>query len=336
MTTKVKFKTIVKISEKIKSNVEKNHVLPGKVTVDKISYTYAQAGYLIAKAVQKPGKDVELKKVANAPNKSGQTVKFTIELANYKKLAKTLTDFIEKKERLPNYLTYNGKKIKQRVFIYSFAKIIVWYDNHKNTLPNNCRFWTSETVAKSTSTTTSTSSKTSTSTKKGKHGHATKHGCNNMGQNNGYYCGVHSLQEIIRNLTGKVISQSKLAGWAGTTTSGTDHQGLLTALAKAAKELGVKFKAAWYNFSQLGWSGIKKIVKSSNQDCLIHNLYRNQWGHYEVINSVSDSNIKVQNSLGSKCTNTCYCGYVEDRTPSTFRSYINGISQKSVLVVTLA
>ena len=32
--TKVKFKTIIKISEKIKSHVEKEHVLPGSVTVD--------------------------------------------------------------------------------------------------------------------------------------------------------------------------------------------------------------------------------------------------------------------------------------------------------------
>ncbi|MBP3226406.1 MAG: hypothetical protein J6M08_05735 [Methanobrevibacter sp.] len=335
--TEIKFKTIVKISEKIKSHVEKNHVLPGKVTVDKVEYTYPTAAYLIANGVVNPGKDVELLKMSKAPAPSGETVDLKLTTNEYKSLAKNLITFMKPSShrRLPNFLTCKSKQIKQRVFIYSFAKIVVFYSEN-NRLPTSCKFRTSETVAKSTSTTTSTSSKTSTSTKKGKHGHATKHGCDNMGQNNGYYCGVHSLQEIIRNLTGKVISQSKLAGWAGTTTSGTDHQGLLTALAKAAKELGVKFKAAWYNFSELGWSGIKKIVKSSNQDCLIHNLYRNQWGHYEVINGVSDSNIKVQNSLGSKCTDTCYCGYVEDRTPSTFRSYIKGISQKSVLVVTLA
>ena len=154
-----------------------------------------------------------------------------------------------------------------------------------------------------------------------------------MGQNNGVYCGPHSLQECIRNLTGKVISQSTLASWAGTGSGGTDHQGLETAVAKAAKELGVKLTCKWYSFSELGWSGIKKILASQNQDCVIHNLYRNQWGHYEVVNAV-DGNINVQNSLGNQSCNGCYCGYIEYRTQSEFNSYISGISQKSVLVIT--
>ena len=334
MTTNVKFKTIVKISKKIKTYVEKETKLPGKVTVDNATYTIQDARYLISEAVQNPGKSVKLIKCGLALKPSGETVDLKLTQTSYQSLAKKLSNFMSKKEnrRLPNYLSGFGKKIKQIVFIYSFAKIIVFYDK-EGRLPKTCGFKTSEVTKKATSTSTSSSAKKAS---KKKHGHATKHGCDNMGQNNGYYCGVHSLQEIIRNLTGKVISQSKLASWAGTTTSGTDHEGLLTALAKAAKELGVKFKAAWYNFSQLGWSGIKKIINSSNQDCLIHNSYRLKWGHYEVVNSVSDSNIKVQNSLGDKCTSSCYCGYVENRSPSTFRSYINGISQKSVLVVTLA
>ena len=167
-----------------------------------------------------------------------------------------------------------------------------------------------------------------------KYGHATSSGCDNRGQNNGYYCGCHSLQEVIRNLTGKVIKQSTIASIAGTTTDGTDHQGLNTVIAWFNKKYGYNLKVEWKNFSELGWSGIKKIVDSTNQDCVIHNLYRNQWGHYEVINKVTDGNIKVQNSLGDKCSSGCYCGYVEDRTPAEFRSYISGISQKSVMVIT--
>jgi len=104
-----------------------------------------------------------------------------------------------------------------------------------------------------------------------------------------------------------------LAGWAGTGSAGSSHAGLETAVAKAAKELNVTLSVKWYNFSELGWDGIKKILDSKNQDCVIHNLYRNQWGHYEVINSVNDSNINVQNSLGNQTCNGCYCGYIENR-----------------------
>ena len=323
--TEIKFKTIVKISEKIKSHVEKNHVLPGKVTVDNVEYDYPTCAYLIAEAVVSPGKDVELLHMKEAPAKTGETVDLELSTNEYKSLAKNLLTFMKPKvhRRLPNFLTCKGKKVKQRVFIYSFAKIIVFYAAN-NRLPTSCKFKTSETVAKSKSS----------SAKKSKHGHATVHGCDNMGQNNSVNCGPHSMQEVIRNLTGKVIKQSTLAGWAGTGSGGTDHQGLETAIAKAGKQLGVKFTVKWYNFSDLGWNGINKILKSKNQDCIIHNLYRNKWGHYEVVNSISGSNVKVQNSLGNQGCGSCYCGYVEDRSTSEFRSYIRGISQKSVMVIT--
>lgn len=173
-----------------------------------------------------------------------------------------------------------------------------------------------------------------------KYSHATKSGCDNMGQNNSVYCGPHSLQEVIRNLTGIVVPQSTLAGWAGTTSAGTSHQGLETAVAQFNKKYSKNLKVTWKYFSEVGWSGIDKIIKSNNQDAIIHNLYRRTEsgggdGHYEVVNAVSN-NVNVQNSLGSKCSNGCYCGYIEYRSQSTFTYYINGISQKSVMVITNA
>lgn len=324
---KIEFKDIQILAKDCKNYVEKNKKLPKTLTVNKVKYTFPQIGYILSKSVASIGKDVTVKKVNEAPNPTGETVKLDLNKTEYIKEAKEYYKFIEEKNRIPNYSTIKGKKVKQRVMIYSLAKIIVWYTNHSKTLPNTCRFYTSETVA------AKSSSSTPTKTKK-KYGHATKSGCDNMGQNNGYYCGCHSLQEVFRNLTGKVVPQATIANVCGTTSSGTDHNGLNTCVVWFNKTYGFNLKVEWKNFSDLGWSGIKKIVNSTNQDCVIHNLYRNQWGHYEVINSVSDSNIKVQNSLGNKCTSSCYCGYVENRTPSTFRSYISGISQKSVMVIT--
>ena len=166
-----------------------------------------------------------------------------------------------------------------------------------------------------------------------KYGHSTRSGCDNMGQNNGYYCGCHSLQEVFRNLYDIVVPQKTIASWCGTTSDGTSHDGLLNGVANFNKKYNKNLKVSWKNFSDLGWDGIKKIVNSTNQDCIIHNLYRNQWGHYEVVNNVS-SNVNVQNSLGDYCSNGCYCGYIEYRTQSEYRSYINGISQKSIMVLT--
>ena len=53
-----------------------------------------------------------------------------------------------------------------------------------------------------------------------------------------------------------------------------------------------------------------------------------------MINKVYDDYCDVQNSLGDYCDYPAYYGYVEERYLSTFRSYISGISQKSIMVIT--
>lgn len=167
-----------------------------------------------------------------------------------------------------------------------------------------------------------------------KYGHATKNGCDNKGQNTSVYCACHSLQEVFRNLTNIIVPQSTIAKWAGTTSGGTSHAGIRTAVAQFNKKYKKNLKVVEKNHSEIGWDGVKKIIASKNQDCIIHNLYRNKYGHYEVVNSVGNVNVNVQNSLGSKCAKGCYCGYTELRTRAAFKSYINGISQKSMIIIT--
>ena len=324
----MKWKTIVSNAEKIKESVEKKSkiILDGKLTE-------AQLLYVFAKAVKNPNHDYETITVYKAPNPIGNPVNKSLTEKEYKDLAYRIVKFINDTQTAPNYATYKGYAIANELSLYCFSKIIVYYDEHSNTLPRTCKFNSTDikyTTSKSTKTTITTNTSTSSTTKK--YGHAKKSGCDNMAQNNSYYCGCHSLQEVFRNLTGIVVPQSTIAGVCGTTTSGTDHDGLNTCVAWFNRKYGYNLQVSWKNFSDLGWTGIKKIVDSKNQDCVIHNLYRNQWGHYEVVNDVS-SNVNVQNSLGSSC-GSCYCGYIEYRTQSTFRSYISGISQKSIMVIT--
>lgn len=341
--TKVKFKTIVKIANEIKKHVEKNYVLPGSVTVDGVKYSYTQAGYIIAKAVQSPGKDVELINVAKAPKKSGETVELKLTKAEYKEAAKILTDFIKSKKRLPNYLKFKGKKIKQRVFIYSFAKIIVWYNKNENTLPKTCKFRTSETVKKSSDkSTTCTNPYTSKP-------HYTGSGCNALGQCTSYYCGPHSIHQGLRKFGITSISESTLAGWAGTTTSGTDHDGLNTAIKKAAKKAGIDVDIKWYNFSDLGktvkerFAALAKMICKKNVFAFTHIGYQcsgecssgTVFGHYEMLDKIDVKNQEVRalNSLGNHC-GSGYCGHLQWRSFSLEAHFISNISQKSICVVT--
>lgn len=165
--------------------------------------------------------------------------------------------------------------------------------------------------------------------------HPTAPGCNGMGQNNSVYCAPSSVHKILYKFGIRDITQGQLASWMGTGSAGTSHSGIETGIAMVNNRKGTKLSIKWYNFSDLGWEGIGKIICNPNQDVLVHNLYRNQWGHYETINQINTNTgvIKVLNSLGSSC-GSCYCGYVESRAASTFRSYISGISQKSIAVIT--
>lgn len=326
--TKITFKEIQILAKNLKKYVEKEGVLPESITVGKTKYTYPQIGYILAKSVSNIGKDVTVIKVSKAPKKNGQTVDLTINRTDYKKLAKILSDFIENKKRLPNYLRFGDKKIKQRVFIYSFAKIIVWYSEHKNTLPSTCKFSTSETAAKSTSSKPKSQSTSTTKTVKTTlKSLLTNQGCSGMGQCTPYYCACNSLQQMFYRLTGILVPESTIAGWAGTTTSGTDHAGINTAVAQFNKKYNKNVKISWYGFSDLSWSKIKEMTNKGG--VFFHLLYRNQWGHYEPIKSVGDS-LSILNSLGDRCNYPAYCGYIETRSKSTQQSYIKGISQKSV------
>lgn len=167
-------------------------------------------------------------------------------------------------------------------------------------------------------------------------GHSTKKGCDAMGQNTGYYCACHSLQEVLRNLTGKVIPQKTLASIMGTTTKGTGHDGIRTAVAWFNKKYNFKISMSEKYFSDIGEKGVKKIIDSKNQDCIIHLAYKKEFGHYEVANKINTTNHNwnIQNSLGNKCS-SCYCGHREDRSLSTMKSWINAKKNvKSCLIFT--
>lgn len=305
----VSYKTIYEKAKIIKNKAEKEHKVAG-----------TKWSYYICKSLLNPRKDIKnIGKFDYATNPRGNAFDdVKIYKKDYLDCAKRIVAYVEKYKRVPDACKWGDKRIRTRDFTYNMAKILIYYYTHQSTYPDynviNTKVWNKPNIKK--------------------YGHARNSGCDNRGQNNSYCCGCHSLQEVFRNLTNIVVPQSTLMEVCGTTYDGTDHDGLDTGVAWFNRKYNKNLTVQWYNFSDLGWSGIKKIVNSSNQDCIIHNLYRNQWGHYEVINKVYDDYCDVQNSLGDYCDYGCYCGYVEERYLSTYRSYISGISQKSIMVIT--
>ena len=196
---------------------------------------------------------------------------------------------------------------------------------------------TSTSTTSTTTTTTTTNTKVFTVTDL-----CERSGGDCLGQITAYHCGPHSIKQALRKLGIKGYTEKTIGTYAGTTTSGTGHGGLETAIAKIAKLEGVNLKVTWYNFSDLGSSRearfkkLGELMTASNKSVFCHLLYRNQYGHYEGVKTVNlnNSNLIIPNSLGNRCSSPAYCGYMETRTFGNQVSYIGGISQKSICVIT--
>ena len=224
---------------------------------------------------------------------------------------------------LPNYVSEpynNGNKLSRDVYVDMARRVSEWEVKHNGQSPNYVTI------------------KPTVPTNNSKlYNYLTNSGCAGMGQCTPYYCACNSLQQAFYRLTGIHVSESTIASAAGTTTSGTGHAGINTAVAWFNRKYGQNIKITWKNFSDLGgsdsarWSKLNEYATKGVVFC--HILYRNQWGHYEVLKSVNGNNVTVLNSLGNRCNKAAYCGYIETRSKSNQLSYMRGISQPSVAIL---
>lgn len=310
----MKFKNIVKKSKRIIKYTRKNYKLPENM--DKASTLY-----LLARAVNDIGKNKKVIRVKNTEPEKTYAVKTVLKKNQYKLMANYIVAYMDEHKTNPTTVPLPKNEMSVNLAIYVLAKVVYSYSKNKK-LPKKITCDSSIFVKP-----------------KKKFGRSTQTGCDNRGQNTGYYCACHMAQEIVRNLTGIVVKQSTIASVMGTTTSGTGHQGIDTFFAWFNKTYNQNLKVEWKNFSDVGWSGIKKILESNNKDAGIHEMYRRTvsfkgFGHYTNFDKIYENSVDVHNSLGNSCKYGCYCGYTENRSKSEAKYYIDGISQKSVLVVT--
>lgn len=325
----IKKKEIQEMAVKLKQYVEKNKKIPNSIEINKKKYTKTECLYTLGYAINHLKEDFNIKSGKAAGSPVNTAIKEDIYASDYKDQAKRLCQFIVKNGQAPNYITSvkSKTKISPDLELYAFAKIIAYYYAN-NKLPNYCTY-------NSNNLKTASSTKNNCSNPYKSSPHPTKSGCDAMGQNTGYYCGVCALQHSLYKF-GISVSQSQLAKWAGTTSSGTSHDGIRTAVAQVNKKYNVNITVQEKSFSELGITGLAKLICKANVDVIVHLLYRLIWGHYESINEINikTNMFKILNSLGDKCTSSCYCGYVEDRSLAVEKSYMSGISQKSIIILT--
>lgn len=334
---------IITEANQIKGYVEKNHKLPSTNTYQNGSiYSIYTTSYLLANLIRNWSKsDIGKIDVIRYDKKTfTDNINEKIVKEDYLAMIKKFMDYCKANKRTPTYIVSirSNTKISFELFTYCLAKIVVYYKNN-NALPNYCHFNYKDLKDNKSKAETNTK-KPNKSTSNCKNPYKSlpinaNKGCDAMGQNTSYYCGVSALQKVLFKL-GIYVSQKTLSGYAGTTSKGTSHQGLRTAIEYVARKNNVKLKVREYNFSDLGFEGLAKLICKPNTDAITHCYYRLQYGHYEKIKTIdlTKKEIQVVNSLGSKCKNGCFCGYIETRSFEIEKQYFKGISQKSIILIT--
>ena len=268
--------------------------------------------------------------------KYADTINEKVLKEDYLKMISNFLQYCKNNRRVPTYITTQKSKVKVsfELFTYCLSKIVV-YLSENNTLPNYCLFNKADLQYIKSSNGTSKKNP-SKSTSSCTNPYNSKTGCDAMGQNTSYYCGVSALQKVLYKLGIKNVTQKQLAQVCGTTTAGTSHNGIRTGVAWASKKYNVKLSIKEDYFSNYTLKQLQDIICNPKKAIICHSLYRNKYGHYESWKSIDVNNktIDVINSLGTKCSYGCYCGYIEKRAYNTQKQYCNGISQKSLLIIT--
>ena len=333
----VKKANIMKEAKEVMVFIQKNKKLPKYVTIENKQYNTATYVYLLCEQILNLKTEaISPLSVNLPPTTNGDTINEQVQKNDYLDMAKRIATYIKQNKQAPAYAKTlkSKKKAPYHLYVFCFSKILAYYNDNKQ-LPNYCIF-NSKDVSVSSSSTTQETQKKATVQKAPdiyvSFPHFTDKGCNRLGQCTAYYCGVHATHQVLKKFGFSKYTEAQLAKYAGTTTKGTDHSGIAVAVAKGSDN---KLKVKWMYFSDLGANTNARFKKlgelisvndgKNKADAIIHSYYRNKYGHYEVIWKIDTQNklVYVLNSLGDKCNNSSYCGYVEKRTFAEFASYIN-------------
>lgn len=123
------YREIIKQARLLKKNVEKDQ----KMGMN------SKWAYYFAKAIKKPNTNIKKISFEETKNPVGDYISRDVAKADYLDMAKRLINYVENpsddKKKMPNFVTYKGKKVLPRLVAYAFAKVLVYYEDHKQTAP---------------------------------------------------------------------------------------------------------------------------------------------------------------------------------------------------------
>jgi len=139
---KLKQSEILKASVYVDNYVSKNKKLPDKVNIGGYDFSIPEYTYLLSKTIyykyNKKNTDVLVKYDVKNPTKpTGTKVKGTLKSKQYSTYVKNLVNYIEKNNRIPNYVNTKIGKMQYQTAVYGFNKILRWSYYNKNKIPSS-------------------------------------------------------------------------------------------------------------------------------------------------------------------------------------------------------
>ena len=115
------YKTILDKAKECKNSVETEY---------KVGINTKNAYYFCKLILNPKSKSVEHKPMDTAPEPSGTAISNQIYKKDYLKLAEYLVEFVEHRNRLPNFLRWGNYRIRVRDYVYLFARILIYIDKN--------------------------------------------------------------------------------------------------------------------------------------------------------------------------------------------------------------
>lgn len=132
---------IITAAKDLKVRVEYINILNKEysVNIDGRKYTMDEFAYLMAGAITNINKgskaDAIIKDLSNNYNSSGNKISGKLAKKEYLNLAKNVTIFVNKNNRIPNYKPTSLGKMESNLYIYAFAAVLDFYGDNGR-LPN--------------------------------------------------------------------------------------------------------------------------------------------------------------------------------------------------------
>lgn len=251
------------------------------------------------------------------------TTKVVATKAEYYDFCDRILRFWAVKGRLPETVGLKSKTYSISEIKNALQRADVFYDKNKR-LPNTLRVGTDSSTTTTVTTTWVDEAKYTWDE-----------------QDTAYWCFPASLVEALSSMGISGISESTIAGYAGTTHDGTTHDGAKAAVQKVSKKTGITLTYEEHYLSDIGYTGIQKAITDHNAGVIVHgktgkNYWRNDYtgklvwtntyGHYCGVKAINPTQKLIK--LADPTKGMVIYNYSE------FEKGINGVqNQKSVIIV---